>query len=314
VKALNQLPEIAARQLGGLAADAQLKARIKLNAAESKTHNYRTTARWQIALSVCAALVLCVGGVLWAMQPATTNTALLPGGSVIDSHPAGNAVVTQAPVTSADLPHGSITMSTGIIGNDTSIFASGQGSSFPLITVGGATYRLLSFPDGISSSLLGTKLGEVSEFNIEPALGSGDIVSNTVGQGSAVYAVNGMDGAMVAAEVGGSLRVFQRVSYAGTATIGGETLEDTLCKPGNVAWMTLSGHGGVEGEAAQELMRILLRDADFQSTGMSGSGSLKIGLTNGLTLQLAVGDDTISACGTWSCPAFFEAFYQIVGW
>ena len=46
---------------------------------------------------------------------------------------------------------------------------------------------------------------------------------------------------------------------------------------------------------------------------MSGSGSLHIGLTNGLTLQLLVGDDTVSACGTWSCPEFFESFHEAIG-
>ena len=35
-----------------------------------------------------------------------------------------------------------------------------------------------------------------------------------------------------------------------------------------------------------------------------------IGLNNGLTLQLLAGEDTISACGTWSCPDFFEAFME----
>ncbi len=31
-------------------------------------------------------------------------------------------------------------------------------------------------------------------------------------------------------------------------------------------------------------------------------------LTNGLKLQLGVSGDTVSACGGWSCPEFFEAF------
>jgi hypothetical protein len=55
-------------------------------------------------------------------------------------------------------------------------------------------------------------------------------------------------------------------------------------------------------------MQVLLDDADFYSTGSSGKNSLQIGLANGLVLQLLVGDDSISACGSWSCPGFFEAF------
>ena len=76
--------------------------------------------------------------------------------------------------------------------------------------------------------------------------------------------------------------------------------------------MTLEGVGTVEDADAQALMQTLLDNASYQSTGMSGSGSLHIGLTNGLTLQLLVGDDTVSACGTWSCPEFFEAFAAAV--
>ena len=60
-------------------------------------------------------------------------------------------------------------------------------------------------------------------------------------------------------------------------------------------------------------MEKLLGGADYQSTGMSGKGSLQIGLQNGLTLQLLVGEDTVSACGTWSCPDFFEAFHEAMG-
>ena len=59
-----------------------------------------------------------------------------------------------------------------------------------------------------------------------------------------------------------------------------------------------------------ELMHTLLDLADYQSTGMSGSQSMRIGLSNGLILQLLAGEDTVSACGTWSCPDFFEAFAQ----
>ena len=78
--------------------------------------------------------------------------------------------------------------------------------------------------------------------------------------------------------------------------------------------MELDGVGMVDSvEDAQSLMQTLLDTSDYQSTSMSGSGSLKIGLSNGLTLQLLVGDDAVSACGTWSCPDFFEAFHEAAG-
>jgi hypothetical protein len=121
-----------------------------------------------------------------------------------------------------------------------------------------------------------------------------------------------MKGTMIAANISGSLRVFQRVSYAGTATIGGESLSDVLCSADQVDWLRYGGMT-ISGADAQALMQTLLDDADFQSTSMTGTDSLQIGLTNGLILQLLVGDDTVSACGTWSCPGFFEAFAEITG-
>lgn len=312
MKALNQLPDIANRQLGGLEADARLLARIKINAAEGSKQRYRTGPRFQVALAACCALVLCVGGVLWAMAPGDSPVLPANEGNLLDTYAAGSVVVTEAPAAISDLPEGSITMSAASARSGGSLFATGQGNSFPLITVNGATYRMLTYPDGISSALLGSELGLVNEFNLEPALGSGDIVSNAANPGAPVYAVSGMKGSMVAANIGGSLRVFQRVSYSGTATIGGESLGDTLCRPEQVKWMTL-GDVTVSGAQAQELMQVMLSDADFHSTGISGKDSLQIGLTNGLTLQLLVGDDTVSACGTWSCPGFFEAFAEMTG-
>ena len=204
-------------------------------------------------------------------------------------------------------------MSAGSTSSHQTLFAQGQGQSFPLITMDGATYRMLQSPTGISSSLLGEELGQVTEFNVEPALSTSGMVSNVVARGETVYAISGMSGALVAAQVDGSTRAFQRVSYAGTAIIGSETLADTLCDPADVEWMELAGTGRISDVAtAQQLMQILVDYADYQSTAMSGSGSLLIGLKNGLTLQLLVSDESVSACGTWSCPDFFEAFDEAV--
>ena len=287
-------------------------ARIKINAAEGEKQRYSTGPRFQVVLAACCALVLCIGGVFWAMAPGETPLLPINDNTLIDTHAAGSTVITTAPPALGDLPEGVITMSGAGARSGSSLFATGQGNSFPLITVNDATYRMLTYPDGISSALLGSELGLVNEFNLEPALGSGDIVSNAVNPGVPVYAISGMKGAMVAANVGGSLRVFQRVSYSGTATIGSENLSDTLCKSSQASWISLNGVI-VNGTPAQELVQILLDDADFQSTTITGKGSLQIGMDNGLTLQLLVGDDTVSACGTWSCPGFFEAFTEVTG-
>lgn len=229
MKRLEQLPEVANRQLGGLTATSTLLAKAKLRAAEMRQPRRRGIS-WRPALAVCAALVLCVGAALWAsdghvpgVQPTPTQN-VLGSRSAGDSHPS-----TAAPRTAGDVPVGSLSMSAGSASSNQTLFAQGQGQSFPLITMDGATYRMLQSPTGISSSLLGEELGQVTEFNVEPALGTSGMVSNVVARGETVYAISGMSGALVAAQVDGSTRVFQRVSYAGTAIIGSETLADTLC-------------------------------------------------------------------------------------
>ncbi len=311
MKRLEDLPEVAARQLGGLEATPTLLAKAKLASAERSAPRQR--AAWlRPALAVCAALVLCVGAGLWVSGGGLPGATPTPTQNVLDSHAAGGEAMPEAtPRVAGDVPVGSISMSAGGQRSAASLFAKGEGQSFPLITLNGATYRLLNSPSAISSGLLGDLLGTVTEFNLEPALGSGGVVSNVVSVGEPVYAVSGMSGALVSASVDGSLRVFQRVSYAGTAMIGSETLGDTLCDPADVAWLEMTGYGRItDVNTAQSLMQTLVDNADYQSTGLSGSGTLFIGLQNGLTLQLMVGDDAVSACGTWSCPEFFEAWTQ----
>ena len=316
MKRLEQLPEVAARQLGGLEATPKILAKAKLQAAEQLAPR-KGAPVWRPVLAVCCALVLCVGAALWTLDTGgAPGVTPMPTQNVMDSHSAGDGTEPTAQPqtrTLGDVPAGSISMSAGSASSAKTLFAESKGASFPLITMNGATYRLLQSPNGISRSLLGAELGQVSEFNVEPALGSSGMVSNIVARGETVYAISGMSGSLLAANVEGSLRVFQRVSYAGTAIIGSETLADTLCDPADVEWLELSGHGRItDVETAQSLMQTLVDYADYQGTGMSGTGSLRIGLKNGLTMQLLVADESVSACGTWSCPDFFEAFSQAV--
>jgi len=211
MKRLERLEEIANRQLGGLEANQEMFAKIRLKAAEEKT---ASRVHWKPVLACALAFVMLFGCL-----------TLIPQGKqqqeLISSHSAG-VQTTEVPAV-GDLPAGSINMSGGSNGNSGSLFASASGNTFPLVIVNGATYRMLTSPNGISSGLMGQKLGTVDEFNVEPALGTSSIISNTVGQGEAVYAIDGMSGALIAAPVNGTTRVFQRISYAGTATIGGKT-------------------------------------------------------------------------------------------
>ena len=308
MKRLEKLPDIAQRQMAGLEASQTLLCKIRLQAAESR-ETPRARMSWKPIMAVCCALVLCVGAALTLDGAAPPGLVSADTVNVLDSRAAGAYTEpTREPETIADVPKGSITMSAGMKRGAGSLFAQSDASSFPLITLENATYRMRESPDGVSGALLGEELGVVSEFNVEPALGSGGVVSNVVACGESVRAVGDMGGALVAAQVDGAVRVFQRVSYAGTAVIGRETLRDTLCDPADVEWISIDGLGRADGEAARELMETLLDFADYQSTAFTGETSMQVGLKNGLTLQLMTGEDTVSACGTWSCPDFFESF------
>lgn len=310
MKRLENLPQIADRQLGGLEATPKILAKAKLQAADMCT-SHRSRMMLRPVLAVCAAVVLCVGAAVVLTDNDTPLSAPAQV-NVLDSHSAGTQVLpTEVPRALSDVPSGAISMSAGIRRSGDTLFADYGSAAFPLISLKDATYRLLTSPDAISTALLGEQMGTVSEFNLEPALGSSGVVSNAVACGEGVYAVSGMDGALVAANLNGAMRVFQRVSYAGAAIIGSETLADTLCAAGDAKWIEVSGIGRVDDPAVvNELMHTLLELSDYQGTGMSGSASMRIGLNNGLTLQLLAGEDTISACGTWSCPDFFEAFVE----
>ena len=64
-----------------------------------------------------------------------------------------------------------------------------------------------------------------------------------------------------------------------------------------------------DSETCETLFSTLTENASYESSGtVSAKQSLLIQLDSGLTLQLAVKNDKLSACGTWSCPEFLEAF------
>jgi len=312
MKRLENLSDIASRQLGGLEATPTLMAKIKLEAAERKQpRTFRAYVR--PALAVCAALVLCVGAAMTLSPDSGITSVPAPTENVLDTRAAGVETQPTVQPRTGDVPQGSISMSAGLQRTSGTLFVQGDNAAFPLVTLNGATYRLLETPDALDSSLLGETVGTVSEFNIEPALASGGVVSNVIACGENVYAVGGNGSALVAASVNGSLRVFQRVSYAGTAIIGAETLADTLCAAEDVKWIDIAGMGRVEepGDVLL-LMNTLYELSDYSGTAFTTGASMQLGLKNGLVLQLMAGDDAVSACGSWSCPDFFEAFRQAV--
>lgn len=305
---LNRLPEIAEET--GLSADERLKSRIR-QAAEGKP---RQPVMRRLIPAFCALVVLvgCAAAGLPLLRG--NNGQQAEGQEPLFSAIAAGSDLPLGEQLALDVPPGSITIRSSSNPSYRSIWAQMNGGNFPLIGVNGRYYRLLTNPTSISSAMLGEALGTVDNYTSEPALaGKNGICSNTVQSGETVYAVQGMKGAMAAANVDGVLRVFQRVSYGDSALVGGEKLADTL-KANRVTALELSGVGTVnDPQKAQELTELLLSQADFQRSGGSESGcSLLIQLNNGLVLQMAVNGDRLIACGTWICPAFFDAFRAAV--
>ncbi len=305
---LKALPELA--ESTGLQADEQLKRKI-LRAAEDKKRPW--TAKWTVRrlAPVLAALAVLVGAAALALPGLRVRQPQIVDTPLIESHPAGSGGAPGEKLA-LDVPAGSISIRASSNPSYRSIWAQQSGGNFPLVGVNGRYYRLLTNPTNVTGNLLGKALGTVDTFTSEPALaGRMGICSNAVAAGETVYAVSGMEGALVAANVNGQTRVFQRVSFGDSALVGNERLADTL-KAGNAVALELSGVGTVNDPAvAQRLVNVLVNSASFLRAGGSETNqSLLIQLKNGIVLQMAVNGERIIACGTWACPDFFDAFQE----
>ena len=299
-----RLGPIADEMLAGLHTDPGMRGRILATARQAQAPKRRVMRGLAPALCCAALAIACVGA--WNMQrtdePATAR---------IDTIAAGDGTVAIASQTQvADLGDGAKV--SAAVPKNTSLFATAE-NDIPLVTVNGAVYRMLTTPESLSSSLRGDEVGQIAEACAEPSLATAEQLSaglsNVAAQGASVYAVKGESCATaVAAEVGGRMRVFQRVSYAGKGP-GKETLEDTFDVRGQVKTLELSGVGTLEGQAANDVMAVLLDNATLKSAdAMARKQSLTVTLESGLKLQLGVSGDTVCGCGGWSCPEFFEAF------
>lgn len=308
IKELEHLAPMANEMLSGLHADEAMKRRI-LFAANEKNKRRAPMPRLVPALCCAALAIACVSAFAPRLSGTAVDAAATPMPVSIDSIAAGGEQA--APMTRmADVSGTARVRAAG--GGSESLFASASGD-IPLVAVNGAVYRMLSAPASVRGDLLGSAVGTVNTETDEPSLADEDAMagglSNVAEAGQTIYAVSGLDAnTAVACEVGGNMRLFQRVSYAGKGP-GGLGLEDTFSVRGQVAELTLSGVGTLTGEAANDAVATLLDHATLKSADMSAKKqTLTATLTNGLKLQLGVSGDTVSACGGWSCPEFFEAF------
>jgi len=293
---LDQLPQVAEETLGGLRADPGL-----LNGAARRPARVSGPRR-VLAFALSLALVIGLGALTLGRAPSQTIPQVSHQQAGLESSlPEGTRFI-------ADVPQGSLVLSREAAPAYQGVWARGSSGNFPLIRLDGRYYRLLNNPDDISS-LTGQALGTVALTTDEPALDrSGETLSSVVKAGESVYALDHMGGGAVGAMVDGRMRAFQRVAFAGLALVGGESLRDTL--PGGAHALQLSGVGTVTDPGlVSQLMDILISQAVFQGNQLNETGqALLIQYPNGLVLQMAVSGSSLSACGTWSCPAFFEAF------
>ena len=308
IKELERLAPTADEMLSGLHADETMKRRI-LSAAREEKKQPVIMPRLVPALCCAALAVACIGVFAPRLNQAAVNAAASPAPVSIDTIAAGGGQ-TMTMTKMADVSGTARVRAAG--GSSDSLFASTSGD-IPLVAMNGAVYRMLSTPANVQSSLLGDAVGTVNTTTDEPSLADDDAMagglSNVADAGQTIYTISGLDAnTAVACEVGGSMRLFQRVSYAGKGP-GGQGLEDTFSVRGQAAELTLSGVGTLTGDAANDAVAVLLDHATLKSADMSAKKqTLTVTLTNGLKLQLGVSGDTVSACGGWSCPEFFEAF------
>lgn len=303
---LRELPDTADKAMAGLEATPFLMARINRAANEQKQVKVRfALPKWAPAVC-CAAVVLVLALTVFPLgqeQP----------GTLFNSNTLGNPTEAPAALLTADLNRGDVFISANSAKPGyRSIWSDVQNGSFPLIGINGKYYRMLTNPAVLDSELLGNQVAAISEFTTEPSLSGTDaVLSNAAASGAKVYTIQGVSSdTLVAAQVNGRMRLFQRVSFNGNALRGKEKLADTLSITGQVIGMELSGVGTVTDPAACEsLLATLLDCASYESSGsISSKQALLIEMSNGLVLQLAVKGDNLAGCGVWSCPEFFEAF------
>ena len=310
---LDQLGPIADEMLSGLHAGEAMKMRIK-DAAQPQR---RMRGRMHFVPAVCCTTValVCVGAAARSLiAPEAASIGIIRGADhnqvvEIGTIAAGEGTAPGA-VTMADLGEGAQVRAAAKA--EASLFAS-SGDDIAMVSVGGAVYRMMETPKDMGASLCGEQLGTVSEFVDQPSLASAEAlnagISNVAGEGTAIYAVSGLSAkTAVAAQVDGKTRLFQRVSYAGKGP-GKQSLEDTFGVRGKVKRLELSGVGVLEGDTANVVIGVLLDNAALKAADASmGKQKLTVTLSSGLKLQLGVSGDTVTGCGGWSCPEFFDAF------
>ena len=314
-KSLDQLRPITEEMLGGLQADERMRLQIK-RAAEAGVKPRKTPVRRFVPVVCCAALAIACVGIAAPRLNQNDHSAVTPASEPvavsIDTIAAGEGAAFAGCELMADLGNNARVRMAAPAGD--SLFAH-TGGDIALLAVGNAVYQMLETPKDVGNSLLGDSIGDVALFDEQPSLASPKEMnaglSNVAQQGAVIYSIKGLpETTVVAAEVEGNMRLFQRVSYAGRGPAG-DSLEETFSVRGRVKSAELSGVGTLTGDKANEVISTLLDHASLKSADATARRqTLTVTLENGLKLQLGVSGDTLCGCGGWSCPEFFKAFEE----
>ena len=304
---LRALPQTADEMFSGLTA-APVSA-SQLRSKKSSVRAFTRSAWLKVAVPVCAAAVLVF---VFLLPQFTADNQKVPRPlPAVESIAAGNSTAATNIPARADIPIGSVTLSGGSTTSFRNLFAGSSITSFPMIQLNGACYRMLNEPQTFSQSYLGNALGKVSAYTSAPTGRESGIVSNAALEGETVYEIQSMSGAAVAARVNGSLRVFQRVSRGSSQAIPSSL--GTLLGNARATGIVLSGVGQVtDSSAVKRLLKTLSSKSTYLSDNCSStSQGLYITLENGITLQFYISGNTLMSCGAWSCSEFLDEFRQI---
>ena len=289
---LQDLPRAADEALGGLQAAQGLRNRILEKANEEKAGSAKFR-KWLVpALSCCGALAVTAG--LFAAG-VFGGDGKIPAASDV-KNPQEISVIAQG-----DLPEVPDARLSADVGGTVTITR--NASSGSMLAVDGRYYCKQSG----KVPATGECLGEVR--NVSDVSGQSGVCSDCLDDGVLIYAIPGMEGTAVAADDGGTLRLFRRTSFGGTALVGGESLRDTL--RGDIVKIQIDGMQPLDGGDAKQLMEILFSSAVQYSSGSSTSGTaFTVTFGNGVKLKLYVSPDEglLMGCGTWKCPEFFAAY------
>lgn len=342
MKKPEELRQVTEDVLGGLSATDELKKRILYNAANTmlETEEGRKESRkaggWMRAipaLCCCLVLVVCASVLIPKITsnqtlineseeiPDTVNGDTVSADSeafpeIIDMA-AGNYVVSPEQPVLASTKVG--TSNRKVSSNpDGGIFADRMPGAeakaenpYLIVCNDGKFYRLTDdlFAEN-ELALSGSSVGKTAF-----KAGYSDVTGNANGNGStclpegtALYTIEGMNSAFLAARVESGILVFQRISAENIGLLAGETLNDVIPSFDRVVAIDFSDRDSITDR--NEILEIgsLLKEYAIPEDTTAGNGGEKmiLNLDNGMRYQLTLDGGRICGCGTWLCPELFD--------